>query len=368
MSKQYETLAREIVNLVGGKDNVSSLHHCQTRLRFQLVNNEKADKEAIAKLDGVVQALINGGMFQVVIGMHVAEVYEEVIKVLDSQAADGAIEQEAPKEKQKVFDIITEFVSSIFSPIVPALAGAGMVKALLALFVAFTWIDSNSQTYIIFNMIGDATFAFMPILLAITTAQKLKCNPILAAVTAGILVHPTWGILVDAGQTVKLFGILPLYLIKYTNSVIPIVLVILVQSILEKKLNKLIPNSVRLVFAPMILFLIMGVLSLFIIAPLGDYVGQIFTSIFSWLSNNVGWLEAALMGGLYSTLVIFGLHHGLAPLGTMQMAQMGWVMTLFLDLVFCVLILVKGQRHLLLVCFQKIKKKNKLQHQLVLLV
>lgn len=324
MSKQYETLAREIVNLVGGKDNVSSLHHCQTRLRFQLVNNEKADKDAIAKLDGVVQALINGGMFQVVIGMHVAEVYEEVIKFLDSQAADGAIEQEAPKEKQKVFDIITEFVSSIFSPIVPALAGAGMVKALLALFVAFTWIDSNSQTYIIFNMIGDATFAFMPILLAITTAQKLKCNPILAAVTAGILVHPTWGTLVDAGQTVKLFGILPLYLIKYTNSVIPIVLVILVQSVLEKKLNKLIPNSVRLVFAPMILFLIMGVLSLFIIAPLGDYVGQIFTSIFSWLSNNVGWLEAALMGGLYSTLVIFGLHHGLAPLGTMQMAQMGY--------------------------------------------
>ena len=324
MSKQYEFLAKEIVKLVGGKENVTSLHHCQTRLRFQLKDDSKADKESIVKLDGVVQALNNGGMFQVVIGMQVTEVYEEVINLLDLEQSDKGKLKDKPKEKQKIFDVVTEFVSSIFSPIVPALAGAGMVKALLALFVAFQWIDVTSQTHAVLNMIGDATFAFMPILLAITTAKKLKCNPILAAVTAGILVHPTWGTLVDAGEAVKLFGILPLYLIKYTNSVIPIVLVILIQSVIEKKLNKIIPNSIRLVFAPMILFLIIGILSLFIIAPLGDYIGQIFTSIFSWLSNNVGWLEAALMGGLYSTLVIFGLHHGLAPLGTMQMAQMGY--------------------------------------------
>ncbi|MEY8462072.1 beta-glucoside-specific PTS transporter subunit IIABC [Streptococcus merionis] len=323
MSKQYETLGREIVDLVGGKDNVSSLHHCQTRLRFQLVDNEKADKEAIVKLDGVVQALVNGGMFQVVIGMHVAEVYEEVIKFLDVKEIETGA-SESIGEKQKLFDVITEFISSIFSPIVPALAGAGMVKALLALLVAFKWIDNTSQTYIVLNMIGDSTFSFMPILLAYTTAQKLKCNPILAAVTAGILVHPVWGTLVDAGDPVQIFGLLPLYLVKYTNSVIPIVLVILIQSFLEKRLNRIIPSSVRLVFVPMITFLIIGVLSLFAIAPLGDYVGHIFTGVFSWLSNNVSWLETSLMGGFYSILVIFGLHHGLAPLGTMQMAQMGF--------------------------------------------
>lgn len=319
MSKKYNSLAQEIVKLVGGSKNVASLHHCQTRLRFTLVNDDLADKEAIEKLDGVSKVLLNGGMFQIVIGMHVAEVYEEVIKYIDDQG-----QPEAPKKKQNAFDIVADFISSIFSPIVPALAGAGMIKALLALLIAFHLIDATSQTYTIINMIGDATFAFMPMLLAYTTAQKLKCNPILAVVVAGVMCHATWTDLVVANTAVKLFGFLPLYLVKYTGSCIPIVLVVLVQAPVEKFLNKVIPNSIRLVFAPMIQFLVMGILALSIIGPLGDYVGTLFTLIFTWLSENVGWLEAMLLGGIYPVLVIFGLHHGLAPLGTMQMAQMGY--------------------------------------------
>lgn len=321
MSKKYNTLAQEIIKLVGGNENVNSLHHCQTRLRFKLVDDKKADKEAIENLDGVSKVLLNGGMFQVVIGMHVAEVYEEVIKYLDDA---GKEEVEKGKKKQKPLDIVADFISSIFSPIVPALAGAGMIKALLALLIAFNLVDKSSQTYVIINMIGDATFAFMPILLAYTTAQKLKCNPVLAAVVAGVMCHATWSGLVDAKEAVNLFGIIPLYLVKYTGSCIPIVLVILVQAPVEKFLNRIIPNSIRLVFAPMILFLVMSVLSLSIIGPLGDYVGAIFTMIFTWLSENVGWLEAMLLAGVYPVLVIFGLHHGIAPLGTMQMAQMGY--------------------------------------------
>ena len=321
MSKKYNTLAQEIIKLVGGNENVNSLHHCQTRLRFKLVDDKKADKEAIENLDGVSKVLLNGGMFQVVIGMRVAEVYEEVIKYLGDT---GKEEVEKGKKKQKPLDVVADFISSIFSPIVPALAGAGMIKALLALLIAFNLVDKSSQTYVIINMIGDATFAFMPILLAYTTAQKLKCNPLLAAVVAGVMCHATWSGLVDAKEAVNLFGIIPLYLVKYTGSCIPIVLVILVQAPVEKFLNRIIPNSIRLVFAPMILFLVMSVLSLSIIGPLGDYVGAIFTMIFTWLSENVGWLEAMLLAGVYPVLVIFGLHHGIAPLGTMQMAQMGY--------------------------------------------
>lgn len=319
MSKQYIPLANDIVTLVGGNQNIASLHHCQTRLRFQLHDDNKADQQAIERLEGVAKVLLNGGMFQIVIGMQVAEVYEEVVKLIDLK------DQPLPKEtRKKPLDIVTDFVSSIFSPIVPALAGAGMVKALLALLVAFQWIDTKSQNYVVLNMIGDATFAFMPILLAYTTAKKLKCSPILAAVVAGVMCHATWGSLVTAGESIQLFGIVPLYLVKYTGSVIPVVLVILVQAPLEKWLNRIIPNAVRLVFVPMILFLVMGVLGLSVLGPLGDYIGKGFTEVFSWLSINVGWLEAALMGGLYPLLVILGLHHGLAPLGTMQMAQMGY--------------------------------------------
>lgn len=319
MSQKYNTLAKDIISKVGGLENIESLHHCQTRLRFRLVDETKADQKGIEALDGVAKVILNSGMFQVVIGMHVAEVYEEIEPKLSHN-----IQTIEKTEKKNPFDIAIDFISSIFSPIVPALAGAGMVKALLALLVAFHLIDTTSQNYIILNMIGDATFAFMPILLAYTSAKKLNCNPILAAVTAGIMCHATWGGLVTAKETVELFGFLPLYLVRYTGSVIPIVLVILVQAPLEKWLNKIIPNAVRLVFVPMILFLVMGVLGLSILGPLGDYIGKGFTFVFSWLSVNAGWLEAALIGGLYPLLVIFGLHHGLAPLGTMQMAQMGY--------------------------------------------
>lgn len=321
MSKKYNALAQEIVKLVGGNENIDSLHHCQTRLRFRLVNDSKANKEAIEKLEGVSKVLLNGGMFQIVIGMHVAEVYEEVIKYIDNNDTVNTV---TTVNKRKVLDIVADFISGIFSPIVPALAGAGMIKALLALLIAFNLVDKASQTYIIINMIGDATFAFMPMLLAYTTAQKLKCNPILAVVTAGVMCHATWSGLVAAKEAVTIFGLIPLYLVKYTGSCIPIVLVILVQAPVEKFLNKIIPNSIRLVFAPMILFLVMSILALSIIGPLGDYVGTVFTFIFTWLSENVGWLEAMLLAGVYPLLVIFGLHHGLAPLGTMQMAQMGY--------------------------------------------
>nr|WP_314466514.1 PTS transporter subunit EIIC [uncultured Clostridium sp.] len=327
MSKQYESLAKAIVEKIGGKENIESMHHCQTRLRFKLYEDSKADQEAIDKMEGVPKVFIKGGMFQVVIGMHVAEVYEEVEKIvgpLEYQADTTEKTESAENGKRKFVDVLADFVSSIFSPIVPALAGAGMVKALLALLVVFKLVQTTDQSYIIINMIGDATFAFLPMLLAFTTAQKLKTNPFLAIVVAGILCHATWGGLVLAGEPVKLFNVIPLYLVRYTGSVIPIVLVVLVQAPIEKFLNKIVPKAIRLVIVPMLLFLIMGILALSVIGPLGDYVGNIMTIIFSWLSINVSWAPPLFMGGLYSLLVIFGLHHGLAPLGTMQLAQMGY--------------------------------------------
>lgn len=325
MSKKYEQLAKDIVDNVGGIGNIESLHHCQTRLRFKLKNNDLADQAAIADLDGIPKVLINGGMFQVVIGMHVAEVNEEVEKYMASQGFIGAAASSSEtKEKKKPLDVVADFVSSIFSPIIPALAGAGMVKAFLAILVTFQIVDPTNQTYVIINMIGDATFAFLPILLGFTTAQKLKVNPYLAAVVAGVMVHATWGGLVDTGDAVSLFGFLPLYLVRYTNSVIPVILVVLVQAPIEKFLNKIVPKALRLVFVPMILFLVMGVLALSIIGPAGDYIGAVFTSGFTWLSENVSWAPALAMGGLYSLLVIFGLHHGLAPLGFIQLSQMGY--------------------------------------------
>ena len=323
MSQKYESLAGTIVEKVGGSGNISAVRHCQTRLRFTLRDTEKADKEGIGNLDGVAQVVESGGMFQVVIGMHVAEVFEEVEKLVPNREGQEEPDKGNGKKMSPV-DYVIDFVSSVFQPIVPALSGAGMLKALMALLTVFHLVNSDSQTYYILNFFADATFAFLPILLAYTTAKRMKCNAILAMSVAGIMCHANWMALVAADEPVKFFGVIPFYLVSYKSTVIPVILVIIVQSFVEKWLNKVIPKAVNLVFVPMFTFLIMGTLALSVLGPVGDYVGEGLALVFDWLSTNASWAPAALIGGLFPVMVMFGIHHAVAPLGSMQMASLGF--------------------------------------------
>ncbi len=321
MSKQYVTLAKDIVRLVGGKENVTNAFHCQTRVRFSLTDEAKADQAAIEKLDGVISVLRSGGQFQVVIGPQVADVYEEIEPLLDIKASDA---DAAPAEKKGVFEVIVDFISGTFQPIIPALSGAGMVKAVMALLVVFNLIDKTSQTYYMLNLFSDGVFYFLPILLAFCEAQKLKCNPILAAGVAAMMLHPNWSALVTAGDPVNFFGVIPFTLASYGSSVIPIILVIFVQSYVEKFLNKHIAKSVNLVFVPMITFIVMGTLAFSVLGPLGYLAGKALASVFTFLAENAAWAPAVLIGGLCPVMVMFGLHNGIAPLGVMQMSQLGY--------------------------------------------
>ena len=321
MSKQYVTLAKDIVRLVGGKENVTNAFHCQTRVRFSLADEGKADQAAIEKLDGVISVLRSGGQFQVVIGPQVADVYEEIEPLLDLKASDA---DAAPTEKKGVFEVIVDFISGTFQPIIPALSGAGMVKAVMALLVVFNLIDKTSQTYYMLNLFSDGVFYFLPILLAFCEAQKLKCNPILAAGVAAMMLHPNWSALVTAGDPVNFFGVIPFTLASYGSSVIPIILVIFVQSYVEKFLNKHIAKSVNLVFVPMITFIVMGTLAFSVLGPLGYLAGKALASVFNFLAENAAWAPAVLIGGLCPVMVMFGLHNGIAPLGVMQMSQLGY--------------------------------------------
>lgn len=321
MSKKYEGLAETIVEKVGGAGNVSAVRHCQTRLRFTLKDTGKADREGLQSMDGVAQVVESGGMFQVVIGMHVAEVFEEVEKLLPNT---GEKQEAGSGEKMSPINFAIDFVSSVFQPIIPALSGAGMLKALMALLTVFHLMDSSSQTYGILNFFADAVFAFLPLLLAYTTAKRMKCNIVLAIGVAGIMCHPNWAALVAAGEPVRFFGVIPFYLVAYTSTVIPIILVIVVQSFVEKALNKVIPKAVNLVFVPMFTFLIMGTLALSVLGPAGEYVGEGLALVFGWLSTNASWAPAVLIGGLLPVMVMFGLHHAVAPLGSMQMASLGF--------------------------------------------
>lgn len=321
MSKKYEQLAADIVEKVGGKQNVLDAYHCQTRLRFKLKDESKADSEGLKNMDGVATVLSNAGVYQVVIGTHVADVFEEVEKLVDLDAKNQAPQ---PEEKKGFLNTVIDFVAAVFQPVIPALSGAGMVKAVLALLTVFHVITNDSQTYVLLNMFADAIFYFLPVLLAYTTANKLKCNPILAAGTALIMMHPTWTGLVAAGEAVNFFEFIPFQLVSYGNSVIPIILIIFVQSYLERWLNKVMPKSVNLVFVPMLVFIIMGTLALAVLGPLGNIVGQWLATIFNFLADNAAWAPALLVGGLLPVMVMFGIHNGVAPLGVMQMANLGY--------------------------------------------
>lgn len=211
--------------------------------------------------------------------------------------------------------MVVDFIAGSFQPVIPALSGAGMVKAFLALLVVFNLVSTESQTYYILNFFADGVFYFLPIMLAFTEAQKLKCNPVLAASVAAIMLHPNWGALVEAGDAVHLFGVIPLRLTLYTSSVIPVILVILVQSYVERWLEKHIPNAVKLVFVPMFTFLIMGTLGLSVLGPIGSVVGEYLAVFFTFLSTNASWAPAVLIGGLLPLMVMFGLHNGVALAG-----------------------------------------------------
>lgn len=335
MSKKYEALAPQIIEKIGGVENIAAARHCQTRLRFQLKEEGKADTAALEALDGVLKVIPTEGMYQVVIGTDVADCYAEIVKYLPEQAAAAKPEEntaptaaakppQAKAEKGNLVNVVIDFVSGTFQPVIPALSGAGMLKALMALLVVFKLIDNTSQTYYIINFFSDAVFYFLPILLAFCEAQKLKCNPVLAAAVAGIMMHPSWSALVTAGEPVTFFGIIPFQLASYSGSVIPIILVISVQSYVEKFFNRVIPKAVNLVFVPMLTFLVMGTLALSVLGPIGNVIGRYLAVFFTFLAENVSWAPAVLIGAFLPPMVMFGLHNGVAPLGVMQMSQLGY--------------------------------------------
>ena len=320
MSKKYNALAQEIIKLIGGSNNVKDAYQCQTRLRFHLIDDQKAQKDKINKLDGVTKVLESGGQFQVVIGPQVADVFEEIEKYIDVSGDSG----EQPNEKKGFWNTVIDFVSNVFQPIIPALSGAGMIKALLALLIVFKLVTEKSQTYIILNMFADGIFYFLPVLLAYTEAKKLKCNPIIAVSVAVILLHPTFTKMVLAGKAVHLFGFLPVSLVNYAYSVIPIILIIFVQKYVEKFFHKVVPKAIELVFVPMLTILTMGVLGLVILGPFGNIIGQGLAKVLTYLSVNASWVPALLVGGLLPIMVMFGIHNAIAPLGVVQLATKGF--------------------------------------------
>lgn len=315
----HKKLAADILQLVGGDKNIASVTNCMTRLRFHLNDVKKADVEAIKKLKGVQGVVTKNGQFQIVIGTDVGNVCEEIQTL-------GDFEENAAAGNEEKKGIIASFfgtLTAIFQPVIPALAGSGMIKALLALMVAFKLVDNASQTYQIFSAFGDALFYFLPFILAFSAAKRFKCNPYVAAVLAGVLLHPSFTGL-NTGDAVKLFEIIPVTMISYSGSVVPILLIVWVQSYIERFANKISPKPVKIFLAPMITVIGTGIVGIVIAGPLGNLVGQVIAVGFNWLNEYAGWVIPVLMGTFCPFFIMTGMHYCFAPIQTIQYATLGY--------------------------------------------
>lgn len=322
----YSDLATNILNKVGGEKNVISVGHCATRLRFNLKDDKKADTEYIKKLKGVVGVVNKGGQYQIVIGSDVKNVYKALLELGNLNSNDNNDSNECKEENKGVISKVLDTISGIFFPIVPALTGAGMLKAVMSLTVAFGWLSTKSDTYQFINYIGDTAFYFLPILLASSAAKKFKCNEYAAMAIGGVLLHPTFTTMIAAakqsGVGLHLLG-LPVSMVSYGSSVIPIILAIWFMSYVESFADKFVPNVIKLFGVPLVTLIIVSPVTLIAIGPLGNILGVGLGAGIEFLNNYVSWLVPLLVGALTPLMVMTGMHYGLIPIGINMLATTG---------------------------------------------
>lgn len=321
----FDTMAATLLELVGGKDNVTFATHCATRLRLNLKDRSLVKDDEIKKTSGVLGLAESGGQFQIIIGPEVSQLYPRLQNLLgEKQAVSG----EGEKPKEKWYNAVINTLTGIFTPILPALTASGMIKAVLAILIAFKLVNNQSMTYQVLNFMGDATFYFLPVLLANSAAKKLGCNPFLAMMLGGILVHPNFVALVTAAKAdpaaaVSIFG-LPIYNATYSSSVIPILLGVLLMSKVEPFANKISPKPIKFFTAPLITMFVCGIATLCVLGPVGYIIGNFLGKVVNGLNDIAPWLVSTIVGALLPFLVMTGTHHALTPIGINNRMTIGF--------------------------------------------
>lgn len=321
----YKVLAQAILEKVGGRENVAHVEHCATRLRFNLKDDKKADREGLKALDGVVGLVESGGQFQVIIGSEVGRVYKELAK-----EGDFAVPSEGPakKEDEKSWGArFLDTLSGIFVPIVPILTGVGMLKALLSLLSILKVVNPEMQTYQFFNFIADAGFYFLPIFVANSAAKKFGTNNYLAMAIGAILLHPNFINMVnesrEVGTSLKFLG-LQVGLVTYSSSVIPIILAIRLMSYVEPLVDKITPATLKSFLNPLLIILIVAPLTLIFLGPLGNYLGMGLASFIEFLNGKASRIVPLIVGGLTPLLVMTGMHYALIVIGINLLTTIGF--------------------------------------------
>ncbi|QDH22359.1 beta-glucoside-specific PTS transporter subunit IIABC [Saccharibacillus brassicae] len=308
----HTQLASEILRQVGGTSNVVHLGHCATRLRFTLADDSKPDVEALKKVPGVL-SVVKGAQFQVVVGNQVIEVFDEMQKLGDfggdSRSAASSVQAPRPNGK-KAGAVLLDFLVGVFQPLIPAMAGAGILKSLLLLLATFGWVDKTGQTYLILTFISGSVFYFLPILVALTVAAKLRVNHIVAAAAMSVLLFPDMTKMMTEGAQFLSFSITN---VNYASQVFPSILGVLFYAYMEKLFTRISPKPIRVFFIPMMSLLLTVPFTLLVLGPVGFTLGTYLTSAVLFLFAHVGWVAVGILSALLPFIIATGMHKALTP-------------------------------------------------------
>ncbi|WJV66453.1 sucrose-specific PTS transporter subunit IIBC [Pectobacteriaceae bacterium CE70] len=307
-----KAIAASLIPLLGGKENIASAAHCATRLRLVLKDDNLADKAAIEKVEGVKGCFQNAGQIQIIFGSGlVNKVYAEFIKVADVNESTTTEAATLAAQKLNPLQRLARLLSNIFVPIIPAIVASGLLMGLLGMIKTYGWADANSAIFIMLDMFSSAAFIILPILIGFTAAREFGGNPYLGATLGGILTHPAltnaWGV-AGGFKTMSLFG-MDIAMIGYQGTVFPVLLAVWFMSLVEKRLRKVVPNTLDIIVTPFLTVIISGFVAMLLIGPAGRALGDGISMVLSTLITHAGWLAGLLFGGLYSVIVITGVHH-----------------------------------------------------------
>lgn len=326
-SMDYESVAKKILQRVGGAENVTGLVHCMTRLRFNLKDESIVDDEAVKKTKGVMGVMKKGGQYQIIIGNDVGYVYEELNKL-------GKFSNQVPKkkenstEKKNILTMLMDTISGIMTPVIPAIIGAAMIKVLLTLLPMIGVLNTSGDTYQLLTVIGDGAFFFMPVLIAVSASKKFGTNVYYAASIALIMLHPNFISMMttahDANETIRFLGLIPVTYATYSYSVIPIILAVWSLKYVEKFVDKITPVITKNFLKPMLVVLIEAPIALIILGPLGAICGNVLSDVVYFIHDKLGFIAVGLVAGIHPFVVMAGMHHAFTPVKLGMIATTGY--------------------------------------------
>lgn len=323
----YTEAANQIVSLSGGKENIRSMTHCMTRLRFIIINKGKVDQDALKKVDGVIGTVFNSDELQIILGKNLMSVYGEVARqtgLNETAAIDADLDK--PKEKKTVKTVavdVINFISASVTPLVPGLIAGGMLKVFLLLATLIFASFKDTNTYTMLSMLADMPFYFMPIFVAYGASKKLGATPIYAMAVAAALIAPDFVAMVAKGDPITIVG-LPIMLVKYKSTMLPALLIAICASYVEKGLNEIISGIFKSIFVGMGTIAVTYILGITILGPAGDFLGTFVVNIFVWSSANFGFIALALLAALLPWLIMTGMHHAISPFMAQFIANPGY--------------------------------------------